>query len=562
VVTALNFRLKQTRGAPILATIAVMLAALAIRLWLMPPLYNQPQFDEPAYMIGGLLMLEGATPGVKFAPGAVTTWPGFVYGALSAMGHLLSPSEEIVSHPLVLRPLFAIDRALFDAYADYADLRAVVMGTVLFTTLLGVLMACILGTIRAGWPGALLCGGLMAFVPAIATLSVQARPYAAAWSFGIAAITFSALLSGRWRGIGAGLCLGLAMASRIEMVLIVPLIMWEFWLRPEQRATVHMLLRVAGISAVTFLIAAPWYVTHFVGNVRKIITVPLEPGMADADLGIGLINLLWSEGLLAAAVLIIIGPVFQPGRERLIAAASAFVVVALLLFGGGHVSRYNGAGFISIVAFAPYGLGAIKQRLSSRLPEALAGIIAFLLVIPAISQTINAGLVIRASWVESKVVEWLAENVPAGTIVYSHPRQIKAIPPTAESADTSWSEVAGVDAWRTKLRERLNQTDLVVSRLPRALSLDHMYQRLGPARRAFFLASPYWGAQPRYDVRIRGYVFAPLAPPDQAREEFLQTGGVLIHYGERLNDLGEPAAAWTAADGTGMFVYLRPANDR
>jgi hypothetical protein len=216
----------------LLAAFIVLLSALAIRLWLMPPLYNQPHIDEPGYMIDGLLVLEGATPGFKFAPGAATTWPGFVYGALSAMGHLLAPSEEIARQPLVLRPLFAIDRALFDAYADYSGLRAVVMGAVLISTLFGVLMACLLGAVRAGWPGALLCGGLMAFAPAIATLSVEARPYAAAWSFGIAAIAFSALLSGRWRWIAAGLFFGLAVACRIELVLIAPLIVWEYWLRP------------------------------------------------------------------------------------------------------------------------------------------------------------------------------------------------------------------------------------------------------------------------------------------------------------------------------------------
>ena len=225
------------RSSTALVTLAVLLGALGIRLWLMPPLYNQPTFDEPAYMIDGLLMLESATPGNKFAPGAVTTWPGFVYGGWTSLMYLLSPTEEIAHQPAVFKPLFAIDRALFDAYADYSGLRVAVMGTVLVTTLFGVLMACRLGAARAGWPGALLCGGLMAFVPVIATLSVEARPYAAAWSFGIAAVAFSAILTGRWRWIAAGLCFGLAVASRFEMVLIAPLVAWEFWLRPDRSST-------------------------------------------------------------------------------------------------------------------------------------------------------------------------------------------------------------------------------------------------------------------------------------------------------------------------------------
>jgi hypothetical protein len=119
----------------------------------------------------------------------------------------------------------------------------------------------------------------MAFMPVIATLSVEARPYAAAWAFGMAAIAFSAILSGRWRWIAAGLCFGLAVASRIEMVLIAPLIAWEFWLRPARAAMLGVLLRVAGVSLVTFLVAAPWYVAHLAGNLRKVLTVSFEKGL-------------------------------------------------------------------------------------------------------------------------------------------------------------------------------------------------------------------------------------------------------------------------------------------
>ena len=548
------------RSPAALATLVVVLAALAIRLWLMPPLANQPQYDEPAYMIDGLLMLESATPGDKFAPGAVTVWPGFVYGALSSLSYLVYPTEEIAKQPTVFKPLYAIDRALFDAYADYSGLRAVVMGTVLLTTLFGVFMACRLGAYRAGWPGAVLCGGLMAFTPVIALLSVEARPYAAAWSFGLAAVAFAAILSGRWRWIAAGLCFGLAVASRIELVLIAPLVAWEFWLRPEKSMPLRALLRAAGISIVTFLLAAPWYITHLVGNIRKVLTVSYEPTMQDnGGLASGLLDLLWSEGLLAVAVVILIGLALRPGRERILAAAGGlFIVAVLLAFGGGGLAKYNGAAWISIIAFAPYALASLQERFSGRVTASVAGLVAVLLVLPAAAQTVGQGLAFRAGWVEPKVVEWLAKNVPAGTPVYSYPRQIRAIPPTAESAERSWLEVAHPNAWREKLRKRLKQTDLTMDRLPGALSLDQMYQRLGPARRSFFLAAPHWGDQPRYDVRIRGYVYRPSTKLATVVEEFLQTGGVLVHHGEPVSELGEPAAAWLAKDRTGMFVYLRP----
>lgn len=548
------------RSSAALVTLAVLLGALAVRLWLMPPLYNQPTFDEPAYMIDGLLVLESATPGDKFAPGAITTWPGFVYGGVAALAYLLNPTEEIAQQTAVFKPLFAMDRALFDAYADLSGVRAVVMGTVLVTTLFGVLMACWLGAFRAGWPGALMCGGLMAFMPVIATLSVEARPYAAAWAFGLGAIAFSAILSGRWRWIAAGLCFGLAVASRIEMVLIAPLVAWEFWLRPARAAMLGVLLRVAGVSLVTFLIAAPWYVTHLVGNLRKVLTVSFQPGMErEGDLVAGLFGLLWNEGLLLAALLLVVGLALRPGRERILSgAAGLFVAALLVMFGGGHLSKYNGAAWISIIALAPFALDGLRRRLPSRLPAALWGGLAVLVVLPAVAQTIQEGRALRAGWVEPKVVEWLAENVPAGTPVYSFPRQIKAIPPTADSAERSWQEVAEPDAWRKKLMLRLSQTPLDMERLPRALSIETMHQRLAVARRSFFLASPYWGERPRYDVRIRSYVYRPDTPFEKILDEFLTTGGALLHYGLPVTDLGDPAAAWTAENGTGMFVYLRP----
>jgi hypothetical protein len=270
---------------------------------------------------------------------------------------------------------------------------------------------------------------------------------------------------------------------------------------------------------------------------------------------------LWSEGILAVLVFLVVGLALRPGRERILAAtAGLFVVALLLLFGGGGLSKYNGAAWICMIALAPFALDSLRQRLPPRLATRLTGVLALLLFLPAAAQTIDQGIELRASWVEPKVVEWLAEHVPTGTPVYSFPRQIRAIPPTGDSAEKMWLEVADPDAWRKKLRHRLNQTGLTMSHLPRALSIETMHQRLAIARRSFFLASPYWNDQPRYDVRIRDYVYRPGTPLEVIREEFLQTGGVLIHYGEPLTDLGDAAAAWIAANGTGMFVYIRPAS--
>ena len=553
------------RSPAALVTLAVLVAAIAIRLWIMPPLYNQQQHDETGYLTGGLLMLEGATPGYKFAPGAVTTWPGFVYGAWTSFTYLVNPTEEIAKQPTVLKPLYAIDQALFDAYADFSGVRAAVMWTVMLTTLFGVFMACRLGAYRAGWPGALLAGGLMAFMPVIAMLSIETRPYAAAWSLGLAAVAFAAISTGRWRWIGTGICFGLAVASRIDVVLIAPIIIWEFWLRPEKTQTLRALLRIAGISIVTFLVAAPWYLTHLVGNIRKVVTVPLETKMADnPELWSGLLNLLWSEGLWAVVALILVGLALRSGRERMVAiVAGLFLVAMLLAFGGGHLARYNSAAWVGIVALAPYALASLRERYSERFSMALAGLAAALVLLPTLGQTVNQGLAWRASWVEPRVVEWLKENVEPGTLIYSYPRQIKAIAPTAESAEMNWRKNADPDAWRVRMQERLSHTDLVMQRVPRALSIEHMYQRLGAARRSFFLASDHWEGAPRYNIRITSLGSLdsePLTWGQAGREtveEFLATGGVFIHYGWAVPALGEPAVTWLADNGDGIFVYIR-----
>jgi hypothetical protein len=82
------------------------------------------------------------------------------------------------------------------------------------------------------------------------------------------------------------------------------------------------------------------------------------------------------------------------------------------------------------------------------------------------------------------------------------------------------------------------------------------------------LASPYWGAHPRYDIRFFSYgeradssLSAWGRADPQIVEEFAHSGGAFVHYGWPVTVLGEPVVAWTAADGTGVFVYFRPGGD-
>ena len=62
-------------------------------------------------------------------------------------------------------PLVTLDQTLFDIYADMAGLRAVIVGTVVVISLLGVYGAARIGRHFGDWPGALFTGGLAAVLP-------------------------------------------------------------------------------------------------------------------------------------------------------------------------------------------------------------------------------------------------------------------------------------------------------------------------------------------------------------------------------------------------------------
>ncbi|MBI3453473.1 MAG: hypothetical protein HY057_11735 [Rhodospirillales bacterium] len=199
------------------AVLALILVALVLRILMMAPSYAFPGGDELGYLSDGLLVLEGITPGYKFAPAGLLTWFSFVYGGVAAAGHVLAPSAFVAGLPGSLKLLGAFDSGLFAIYRDMSDLHFWVVVAVMLVSLGGVFAAARLGHKRAGFAGLLVAGGLMAALPIVVSLSVQSRPYALAWSLALMAIGFAGLADGRLRSIGAGICFGLAVSSRIDM---------------------------------------------------------------------------------------------------------------------------------------------------------------------------------------------------------------------------------------------------------------------------------------------------------------------------------------------------------
>ena len=86
---------------------------------------------------------------------------------------------------------------------------------------------------QAGGTGALAGGLLAAALPIVLEMSIQARPYGIAWSFALLAAAAAATGRERSRALRAGVCLGVAVASRIDMVMVGPLVLLVLCLRLE-----------------------------------------------------------------------------------------------------------------------------------------------------------------------------------------------------------------------------------------------------------------------------------------------------------------------------------------
>ena len=74
----------------------------------------------------------------------------------------------------------------------------------------------------------LTAGGLAAAAPLLVEYAGMARPYALAWSFGILGVYWASLGGGR-RWLLSGILAGLAVGTRLEMLLLLPYVLGEAW---------------------------------------------------------------------------------------------------------------------------------------------------------------------------------------------------------------------------------------------------------------------------------------------------------------------------------------------
>jgi hypothetical protein len=461
-----------------------------------------------------------------------------------------------------VRPFVALDHALFDLHRDLAPLRTfelVVIGA------LGVIAAAAAfgyGRARAGLPGAVLAGAFAASTPLFVEFCGMSRPYAIAWSLGFVALYFAAC-GGRRRVMWTGVFFGLAVASRVEMLTLLPVVWWEFWWRrpPEGVRLARALARVTLLSALVAVLVAPWLMTHLIGNLRAIATIRFADAPT-AQLGPWrtFVAFGWINAMSVPLAVALGGGALAPKGRR--AAAGGLGLFTLLLFAtifrGGFGLHQNGPVFVVVTAAGVTGLGA----LAARWPRAAwgAAVAGAVLVVAqgAWMVAVAGGGPTHAPADESAA--WIERHVPSGQIVYTS-NSIRQPLPTAAAADAIWFEAMGPDAWRKKFESGLARFKLSAAAIPRALSEENLVQERGN-RRGWFILGGALHAEgvPRYDVRP--IWLSPILGVQDPAGAWLATGGVLVWRdaagGPAPASLGKPVVSWGVGTGRAIHVYCSP----
>lgn len=535
---------------------ACVLVGLALRLAAFPRGNEVRDGDELGYVSGGFLLWEGMAPGFQFAPAGPLTWSTWTYAAIATVHATLHPAGAIRSLSRPVRLLFAVEQGLFDAYADLRTPCRLLAALTIAIALVAIGAAFDLGRRFAGVQGACLCGGLAAAFPTFVEFSGVARPYADAWSYALVAIACACAARRGVRVLGSALFMALAIGSRIDMLLIAPLVVWVLLFGPAGETIRHVtrsrellawtLVTVAGTSFVS-----PWFVTGLLGNLRTIYTVRLLSAGTDAKASAG--ALAFGEGMAAPIAVIVVGLGLQMRRSPRRTAA-LLVYLSLLFVSVAHGTafglRHQGAALVALVALAPLGLRAFEgvgPRLRSAvLVATLAG---------PLAQSLHRVMELQRASVTDEATAWIEQHLAPGTQLYWAVPALRPPLPTRASAEALWSEVADPFAFRRKLEAAFHQHGFATDGMPIALSEAHMTQERGNRRRWFILGSALDTKRPRYNVRP----VSDGSPFDlhlgQAAAELPRTGGALV-TDRRFSELGKPSAAWTAPNGHGIFIYV------
>jgi hypothetical protein len=533
------------------------LVATTVRLFHWPAPHEVRHEDELPYAWGSLQLLEGGIPPYKYAPAGIQTWAGWFYEGMIALKHLAFPDAHERVAPFHVRPFLAVNQTLFDAYRDSSALRQVWV-VVSFACSLGAVFAGFrLGLAKAGLPGGVLLGGITAFLPLFVDLSVQARPYIVAWGLGIIALYYALASRHPKSSTISAVFMGLAIGSRVDMVMLLPVIWGEASIKRRWRQWLHSMFYYHAVLLITFLVISPWFLMTLVGCLRIIGTVRVSTvGVEVAKPSAILHEMIWQQALLLPTLLflfaITLWIVCRP-RRPLMAIYALFAGLSMLK-GTAFGLQHQGAPLILVIVTGVFAIEWVRQRSP---PFALVlGTVA--LILP-LSQSLHLVMETRRHRVPEIPTQWVEKHVPAGTIVYLQP-WIRNLLPTASSADEAWLEVTDKTAWKRKFESGLQRFGLHGNEIPRALSEENMLVERGNRRGLFILGSRSWIDAPRYDIRI--YKLGPVFGVRDLPDAFEQTGGVVIMR-TRADDpdviaLGRPTVAWLDPSGRGTRIYCSP----
>src|SRR5439155_16889957 len=104
-----------------------------------------------------------------------------------------------------------------------------------------------LGLHYGGVAGGILLGGVVALLPLYIDFAAMSRPYSDAWAYSWMALCSAAVLRVTRRWVVTGLLLALAISSRIDMLAILALLLWQFWENPDAGARWFRPLVKAGV---------------------------------------------------------------------------------------------------------------------------------------------------------------------------------------------------------------------------------------------------------------------------------------------------------------------------
>jgi hypothetical protein len=552
--------MRDNSSKQIVALSILLLLGLSLRILNYPSRYQVRDSDELGYTYGGILLWEGITPGYKMSPAGFQTWVSWTYCGYQSLMNLIK-DQNSDRLPAIIRPLSAVDKTLFDIYRDTSILKQLTVALITLISLGGIYAAFQLGCRSAAIPGGLLSGGLAALLPLYVRASGMATPYMPAWAFAIISSYFASTKSRSMRWAGSAVFMGLAISSRIEMLLFFPIVLWLIWNAEEPGAFGRVAMRFTSLLLAVTLLVSPWLLTNLLGNLRTIATVRFA-GSAIRDLLLPLLkDFAFVQGLGPVALLLAAGLVFGPtDKRRAHGLLLLFVMVLMLtmLKPTPYGLRHHGATVAAIIVLCPLALARFQER------HARAAMILsiLLLIVPAANAAFST-IADRNNYTPDQATAWVEEHVPPETTVYLSPTLNDPLP-TIQSADSLWTAVTDSQAWQMKFRQGLSRFNISQDRIPRALSEENLVQERGNRRRWFILGGRQEIKAPRFSIKIISGGSPFDVTPNDAISEYQKSGGVLILRQSRQpeflhpeKELGIPNASWINRHGQGTFIYYK-----